>query len=64
LRFSIAKTVKGEPIIHQVFANDLVIDVIKELERNTAVLRAERVLERVVFGQKPGHYCSHHHNVS
>ena len=51
---SIAKTVKGEPIIHQVFANDLVIDVIKELERNTAVLRAESGLKELFLVRNQG----------
>ena len=38
---AISKTTKGEPILHQVFANGLVINAIKELEQSTAMLRAE-----------------------
>lgn len=38
---SISKTAKGDPIVHQVFANELVIHAIQELERGTAELRKE-----------------------
>ncbi len=38
---ALSKTVKGEPILHQVFANDLVVNAIMELEESTAQLRAK-----------------------
>lgn len=38
---ALSKTVKGDPILHQVFANDLVISAIAELEQSTAKLRSE-----------------------
>lgn len=38
---SLSKTVKGEPIIHRVFANELVVFAIQELEQHTAALRKE-----------------------
>lgn len=51
---SLSKTVKGDPIIHRVYANDLVISVIKELERNTAVLRAESGLKELFLVRNKG----------
>ncbi|MGI5848883.1 MAG: tyrosine-type recombinase/integrase [Christensenellales bacterium] len=51
---SLSKTVKGEPIIHRVFANDLVIGVIKELERHTAALRAESGLAELFLVRNQG----------
>jgi integrase len=40
LEVLLSKTEKGEPFIHKVFANELVVDVITGLERHTAALRA------------------------
>ena len=37
----LSKTVNGEPVIHQVFANELVVKAIQELEQHTAGLRRE-----------------------
>ncbi len=50
----LSKTVKGESIIHRVFANDLVVGVIKELEHNTAVLRAESGLKELFLVRNQG----------
>lgn len=36
---TLSKTVRGDPVIHRVFANDLVISAIQELEQNTKILR-------------------------
>lgn len=35
----ISKTVKGEPVLHRVFANELVVEAIEKLECSTAELR-------------------------
>lgn len=51
---SLSKTAKGESIIHRVFANDLVIGVIKELEQNTKVLRAESGLKELFLVRNKG----------
>jgi len=44
---SLSKTVKGESVIHRVFANELVVSAILELEQNTAALRAESGLQEL-----------------
>ncbi|MDD4495242.1 MAG: tyrosine-type recombinase/integrase [Eubacteriales bacterium] len=51
---SLSKTVKGEPIIHQVFANELVIRAIQELEQSTAALRAESGLQELFLSRNKG----------
>lgn len=51
---SLSKTVKDEPIIHRVFANELVVDTIKELERHTAALRAESGLTELFLVRNQG----------
>ncbi len=51
---SLSKTVKGEPIIHRVFANELVVGTIKELERHTAALRAESGLTELFLMRNQG----------
>ncbi len=51
---ALSKTVKGDPIIHRVFANELVIDVIKELEQNTAALRAESSMKDLFLTRNNG----------
>ena len=51
---SLSKTVKGDPIIHRVFANDLVIDAIKELEGNTKLLRLESGLQELFLVRNHG----------
>lgn len=51
---SLSKTVKGEPIVHRVFANELVIDAIQELEQSTAALRAESGLRELFLTRNRG----------
>lgn len=41
IEVSLSKTVKGEPIVHKVFANNLVIEAVKELQEKTRCLREE-----------------------
>ena len=51
---SLSKTVKGEPIIHQVFANELVISAIQDLEQSTAALREESGLQELFLIRNQG----------
>lgn len=51
---SMSKTVKGEPIAHKVFANELVVDAIDELERHTAALRVESGLDELFLTRNKG----------
>ena len=41
IEVAISKTSKGEPVIHKVFANEIVVNAVKELEASTASLREE-----------------------
>jgi integrase len=50
----LSKTVKGEPIIHKVFANELVIAAINELEQHTAPLRKESGLSDLFLHRNQG----------
>ncbi len=47
MEVTLGKTEKGEPIIHKVFINDLVKNVIAELSEATAVLRKESGLKEL-----------------
>lgn len=51
---SLSKTVKGEPIIHRVFANEIVIGAITELEHGTAALRRESGLQELFLTRNQG----------
>jgi integrase len=51
---SLAKTVKGEAIVHRVFANELVIEAINELEQHTVALRAESGLQELFLARNHG----------
>lgn len=51
---SLSKTVKGEPIMHRVFANELVVFAIQELEQSTAVLRQESGLHGLFLTRNQG----------
>jgi hypothetical protein len=51
---SLSKTVKGDLIIHRVFANELVVGTIKKLERHTAALRAESGLTELFLMRNQG----------
>jgi len=50
----LSKTVKGEPMVHQIFANDLVVDAIKELEQSTAALRRKSGLQELFLNDNHG----------
>ena len=50
----LSKTVMGEPIVHRIFANDLVVSAITELEQNTATLRAESGLQELFLTRNQG----------
>lgn len=50
----LSKTVKGEPIVHRVFANELVVNAITELERHTAALREESDLQELFLVRNKG----------
>lgn len=50
----ISKTAKGEPIAHQIFANELVIHAIQELEHSTAKLRKESGLAELFLTRNNG----------
>lgn len=50
----ISKTAKGEPIIQQVFANELVVEAIKELECSTAQLRKESGMSELFLTRNNG----------
>jgi integrase len=63
---SLSKTVKGEPIIHKVFANELVVGAILELEQGTAALRQESGMKELFLTRNQGigvpssfHWSSH-----
>jgi integrase len=47
LEVHISKTVKGEPLIHKVYANDLVRNAVLELEQATEHLRGESGLQEL-----------------
>ena len=51
---SLSKTVKGEPIVHQVFANNLVISTIHDLEQSTEALREESGLQELFLVRNQG----------
>jgi integrase len=51
---SLSKTVKDEQIVHKVFANELVVGAIKELERGTALLREESGLQELFLTRNNG----------
>ncbi|NLT13874.1 MAG: tyrosine-type recombinase/integrase [Clostridiales bacterium] len=50
----LSKTVKGEPVIHKVFANELVIGAIQKLEQSTAALREESGLLELFLTRNKG----------
>lgn len=50
----ISKTSKGNPILHHVFANEIVVNAIKELEESTAQLRKESGLEELFIHYNHG----------
>lgn len=47
IEVAISKTSKGEPIIHKVFANEIVVDAVKELKASTAKLREESGMDEL-----------------
>lgn len=51
---SLSKTVRGEPVLHRVFANDLVVSAIQELEQSTAALREESGLQELFLTRNQG----------
>ncbi len=51
---ALSKTVRGEPIVHRVFANDLVVNAIEELEQSTSALRAESGLSELFLTRNRG----------
>jgi len=51
---TLSKTERGDPIIHQVFANELVINAILELEKHTAPLREESGLQELFLTRNQG----------
>lgn len=51
---ALSKTAKGEPIIHKVFANDLVKSTIKELSTATKALRKESGLKELFLIRNHG----------
>lgn len=54
IEVEISKTSKGEPIIHHVMANEIVVNAVKELEASTAELRAESKLEELFLVKSQG----------
>lgn len=50
----LSKTEKGEPIIHKVFINDLVKEIVSELSRHTANLRKESGLKELFVRRNHG----------
>ncbi len=53
----ISKTSKGEPIRHKVFANEIVVNAIKELEMSTAYLREESGMDDLFLHNSRGVIC-------
>lgn len=47
IEVKISKTSKGEPITHHVFANEIVVNAVKELERSTDRLRRESGMDEL-----------------
>lgn len=52
LEVSVSKTEKGQPIVHKIFCNDLVVNAVKELEDATNDLRLRSNLQEL-FIHKP-----------
>ncbi len=50
----ISKTIKGEPVMHQIFANELVVEAINELEKNTESLRKISGKQELFLTQNKG----------
>jgi len=51
---SLSKTERGDPMTHRVFANELVINAITELEAHTASLREESGLQELFLTRNQG----------
>lgn len=51
---AVSKTAKGEPVSHQIFANELVVDAIQELENHTAALRQESGMSELFLTRNRG----------
>ena len=54
IEVAISKTSKGEPILHKVFANEIVVNAVKELENSTAALREESGMDDLFIQDNSG----------
>lgn len=54
IEVAISKTSKGEPIIHKVFANEIVVNAVKELEASTTALREESGMDELFLHDHRG----------
>ncbi|WP_242844827.1 tyrosine-type recombinase/integrase [Clostridium botulinum] len=55
MEVEISKTEKGEPIIHRVFCNELVVNIINQLEEATKDLRCKSGLKDLFIFESPNH---------